>query len=304
MLDIIKNKKNVKDRIKTLKHSILNSKVFSPKDVSKFIFLCGANRDTNNISERRKALIDFSQKHLPHTQFFLAEQMFSTLQEEGHKGNILDIEHEISQFADHIVIVLESSSSFTELGAFSHSTLRKKLIVINDSKFKLSDSFINNGPLKAIEEVSGESSVIYYKMSEDGVHRLDSIGDVFKPLYEILKDPLRGRSSAIKLDSCNPSVNFNKQSAMFIHDLIYFTGPITHKELIEVVKQIFGDSDFKLREHIAILRSFDSLARNNNGMYRSQLRKTYYVYKFDVNKLISVFRNHLLKLHPERLYEY
>lgn len=304
MLRLIKDKRNIQDKLKTLRHSISSSKVYSPKNVSKFVFLCGGNKDKDSISERRKALIEFSQVHLPDTQFFLAEKMFSTLQKEEHKVNLLDIEHEISQFADHIVLVLESPSSFAELGAFSHNKLRSKLIVINDSEFKNSESFINAGPLKAIEEASNKKNVIYYKMSSDGVHRLDSIGDVFTELYDLLKEPIKGRSTAIALDACNPAKNFNKQSAMFVHDVIYFTGPITHKELAEVAKQIFGDADFKLKEHVAILGAFNSVTRNRDGLYKSLIGKPYYVYKYDVNKLISTFRNHLLKACPERVFEY
>lgn len=302
MLEVIRKKKGVRDRIQTLKNSISNSSVYSPRDVTKFIFLCGANKDENSISERRKSLIKFSKQHLPHAQFFLAEKMFSTLQKEEHKGNLLDIETEISQFADHIVIVLESPSSFAELGAFSHKLLRNKLIIINDKRFEKSNSFVNLGPLKAVKEAAGDESVIYYKMNDDGVFRLDAIGDTFDHLHGILKDPIKGKSRPISLDACDPSSNFNKASAMLVHDLIYFTGPITHKELVEVVKIIFGNKNFKLKEHVAILGAFESVSRDDIGLYRSNMRSPYYEYRFDINKLISTFRNHLMKSYPERIY--
>ena len=305
MYDLIKNKKLIKERIQALNHSISASRVFLPKNVSKFIFLCGANKSKNSISERRTSLIAFAQKNLPHTQFFLAEKMFTILQKEGHKDNILDIEHEISQFADHILIVLESPSSFAELGAFSHKELRKKLIVINDSKFESSPSFINMGPLKAIEEASGKNNVIHYKMENDGVHKLDAIGDVYKPLYELLKEPIKGKASAINIDSCNPAKNFNKLSAMFVHDLIYFAGPVNYKELVEILIQLFGDKqDFKLKQHVAILVAFESITRNDSGLFRSKVGMPYYEYRFDINKFVSTFRNYTLKFFPERIYEY
>lgn len=302
MLYEIKNKKLLKEKILTLKRSIQRSKVSSPTNVLKFVFLCGANKDKDSISERRKALIEFSNKHLVHAQFFLAERMFSTLQKEGHKGNILDVEHQISNFADHILIILESPSAFTELGAFAHTKLREKLIVINDKQYEHEKSFINLGPIKAIEEHSGKQNILNYKMSADGIKRLDAIGDVFAPLYELLKEPIKGKASAIKLDSCDPSKHFDKNSAMFIHDLIYFTGLIYLKELVEVLKIIFGDNSFKLKEHLAILTAFESIQRNDNGIYKSNIGKTYYDYKFDTNKIISSFRNYMLKGYPERIY--
>ncbi|HLP97703.1 MAG TPA: retron St85 family effector protein [Sideroxyarcus sp.] len=301
MYNLIKNKKLVKERIEHLRNAIASSRVYRPRNLAKLVFLCGANNN-NSISERRKALIEFAKTHLPHTQFFIAEKMFSILLEEGHKGNILDIENDISEFADHILIVLESNSSFAELGAFSHKKLRSNLIVINDSQYESSNSFINLGPLKAILESSGKNSIIHYKMSKDGIHRKDAIGDVFKPLHDLLKEPLRSHASAIDLNTCNPATNYDKFSAMFVHDLIYFSGPVNHKELVEILIQIFGNQRFKLKEHVAILAAFESIERDSAGLFRSKLGKTYYEYRFDTNKLISTFRNYTLKFYPERFY--
>lgn len=303
MLNEIRNKKVLREKIQILQRSIESSKVYRPTNISKFVFLCGANKDKDSISERRKALIDFSSIHLKHTQFFLAEKMFATLKKEGHKGNILDVEHKISEFSDHIVIILESSSAFAELGAFAHTELRNKLIVINDKQYKDENSFINLGPIKAIEECSGKQNIINYAMSLDGINRRDAIGDVFDPLYELLKEPIKEKkASAINLETCDPSKKFDKNSAMFVHDLIYFTGPIYLKELVEVLKIIFGDVSFKIKEHLAILTAFKSISRNDDGFYKSNIDKTYYEYRFDTNKLISTFRNYMLKSYPERIY--
>ena len=255
MLDIIKNKTSLKDELSSLRKAISASKVYTPKKVREFVFLCGANATNLNISARRKALMKFAETHLPDVQFFIAEDVFFTLEQEAHKGNLLDIEDNIAEFADKIIIVLESESAFTELGFFSHTKLRNKLIVINNSKFIESKSFINKGPIKAIEETPGKERIIYYKMREDGVHKVDSIGDVYAPLYEILSRRHQKRSSPISpinLDDCNPGVHFNKKSAMMVHDLIYFSGPILHAELVEVLKLIFGPQSFnKVKEHEA-----------------------------------------------------
>lgn len=302
MLNLIKKNELIKHEIGVLKRNISISRVYLPKNVPKIIFLCGAN-NKDSMSERRKALMNFAKNHLQHTQFFLAEGMFPILQKEGHKDNILDIEHEISEFADHILIVLESPSSFAELGAFSHEKLRKKLIIINDSKYLTTSSFINLGPLKAIEEASGKKNIISYQMKDDGVHRRDAIGDVYAPLYELLKERIEGKASAIDLDQCNPAKKFDKYSAMFIHDLIYFTGPINHKELIQILIQLFGDEDFKLKQHVAILVAFGTILRNESTFFKSTIGKTFYDYRFDINKLISTFRNYTLKFFPERIYE-
>ncbi len=164
---------SVSKSILHLKGAIESSLVHRPKKTNRFVFLCGANKKKNEISERRKALIAFASKNLPHNKFFLAEKVFTFLSAEGHKGNLIDIENQISRFSDHILIILESQSAFAELGAFSHEELRKKLIVINDKKFEDAESFVNLGPIKAIEEVSGKNHILNYKMKDDGVHSLD-----------------------------------------------------------------------------------------------------------------------------------
>jgi len=305
MFNEIKTKKLIHKRVDALQQAIKNSRVYLPSDISKFVFLCGANKTPKEISERRKALIEFSKTHLPHTHFFLAEKMFKTLKDEDHKGNILDVENLISDFSDYILIILESPSAFTELGAFSHDKLRSKLVVINNLDFKKEESFINLGPIKAIEETSGPKRIIYYNMSNDGVINRDAIGDTFHEIYELFKDPIKSTGKAVDLESLNPSTQFDKKSAMFIHDLIYLSGPIFHKELIEILKLIFGKNNYNKVTHLlAILSSFDSIERNNKGLYRSKLNKTYYDFRFDISKYISTFRNYTLKDYPERLYAY
>lgn len=305
MLKEIKNKKLLHSGIDALRSAMQKSRVFLPRNLSKFVFLCGANKGPGQISERRQALIEFSKAHLPHTQFFLAERMFSTLIDEGHKGNILDVEHLISNFSDRIIIVLESPSSFAELGAFSHDKLREKLIVINDEKFKNISSFVNNGPIKAIEEAAGLKSILHYKMREDGVLNRDGIGGIFFNLHELFKEPVKPMAKAIDFDSLDPSKNFDKYSAMFIHDLIHMTGPLAHKEIIELLIKIFGNLAFNKVVHLlAILSSFESIERNKNGLYRSKLKGTYLEYRFDSDILVSTFRNYVLKSYPERLYGY
>ena len=89
---------------------------------------------------------------------------------------------------------------------------------------------------------------------------------------------------------------------MFIHDLIYFTGPIKLIELVEVLKIVFGDNPFKLTNNLAILTAFEFIRRNEEGIYKINTGKTYYRYKFDTNDLISTFRNYMFKGYPKRIY--
>jgi hypothetical protein len=302
LLQLLRRKRLIKERVAFFRKKLENGSIIRQKNVSKFVFLCGANKDENSMSERRKALMAFSKEHLPNVQFFIAERIFSELK---HEGNILDIENDISEFADIVLIVLESESAFTELGAFSHEKLRSKLIIINDKKYEKSNSFVNLGPIKAIEEAKGKEYIISYKMKENGVQVRDAIGDVFNPLFKLLKEPLPYKSMVMQPSLCNPALLFNKDSIMFIHDLIYIAGPIYYRELVELLLQIFGTYNFKhLKEHLAMLIEFQVIEKNKNLLYRSILNECYLKYQFDLNKIISIFRNISQKYYQDRIYEY
>ena len=80
---------------------------------------------------------------------------------------------------------------------------------------------------------------------------------------------------------------------------------INHGELIELLLQIFGKHDFKyLSEQLAMLIAFEAIERNKNQLYRSKLNECYLKYQFDINKIISIFRNISQKYYQDRIYEY
>ena len=169
-----------------LKESIESKKVYNDKSVAHFVFLCGANKPNTEppeISERRAAIQEFGRRHLPDTRFILAENVFEYLVKSHgeYRNNILDLESEFSFISDHIIIILESNSTFSELGAFSYPMeLREKLIIINDKQFRDKTSFVNMGPIKAIEERwDGANPILWYNMRGDGVSHRDAIGDTF-----------------------------------------------------------------------------------------------------------------------------
>ena len=226
------------------------------------------------------------------------------LQSEGHNGNVLDVENEISKFADFIIIVLESYSSFAELGAFSHKELRDKLVIINDKRYLHTPSFINLGPIKAVKESVGEHRIISYKMKENGLTTLDAIGTIYGELHKILQTTKPKKQKALSLSDCDPSLVFDKFSLMFIHDLIYFAGPVKYIEVLELCFQLFGKKSFnKLKEHIGMLAAINAVNRGNNGLIRSNRGKLYLHYPFDENRTISLFRNITQKKFGNRFYE-
>ncbi len=268
---------------------------------NQLIFLCGANLPDSEVpSARREAIKQFVEGLSVDYHVIYAEGVFKELSKLGHKKNVLDLEHEISDIADKIIIVMESESAICELGAFAHQYFRNKLIIINDSKYKSKDSFINVGPIAAAEEV--KAPVLWYPMAQTGIYSRDGIGATFKALAEAIRGNRPSRSERVTDDLTD--LKPNKISIYFVHDLVLFTGPLSNNELIAVFKTAFGIKSYdNVPRLLGVLRAAGLIASYCVGgtwVYRSKIDKPFLKYPSNVNALMASFRNfHLLK-NPER----
>lgn len=297
----------VRRRLDNLKSSLQNNQVWRPTDDHHFVFLCGANRTQNcGISARRAAITEFAARFLPNTKIFLAEKVFETLLPEGDKLNLLDTERSLTNFADTILIVLESGSAFCELGAFSIDiTLRKKIVVVNDSQYEDVTSFINLGPLAAIRSANKEF-ILSYKMSSQGVETIDGIGDIFPKLYKILYRETLKKRSRVTIDDCRPNSLLSKDAFRFLHDIVYFTQPITHSEIIQILIHIFGEGTYDdVKRLLGLLRAVNELEVhqiNSIPHYVTAAIKPYFDYDhLDKTSIIAAFRSRHLRVDAARL---
>ena len=265
------------------------------------IFLCGANQREGVPSVRRQAVKSFLTLLSDANRVVYAEGVLAELAKIGNKGNVLDLEHEISQIADKIIIILESESAFCELGAFSHPALRQKLIVVNDEHFSSSLSFINTGPLAALYEK--KAPVLWYPMSEDGVTQLDAIGSVFGGLEKATYAHPWGRSDRLHEDLA--ALETNKPTLYLVHDLVLFTGPCSYEEMVAMLKRMFGDHRYdRLKKLLGVLRAAGLISSSLVGgswVYRTHSPRPYLTYdKVDVSALTAAFRGFHLRTNPGR----
>lgn len=273
-----------------------------------FVFICGANnKEGNDISPRRKSVIEFAKHNLPNTEFLLAEKVFEALQAENKKENILEVEHTISEFSDYILIILESNSTFTELGAFSKKELLEKLIVINNSAYANSKSFINLGPINLIKSNSPDQLILY--PMAPGVEDPDAIGSTFFQLKKILSTRKSTRGHTLTKGDLADFEKINKKKVMFIHDLIYLAGHINRPDIITLLKRLFNEKqDYKIiSRYLALLCSFNFITQvkgndSASTYYYSNRDTPYLIYKRDINNIISIFRLYNLKERPEAIY--
>lgn len=246
-------------------------------------------------------ILEYVNKRIKHVNIFLAEPIFKFLNENGNSDNIIDIENELSTFADNIVIVLESESAFCELGAFAASTkVRGKIIVINDSKFSNDLSFINLGPIKAIKESAKRPQILNYKMDKDGKVHGDNIGLVYEPLRKLLEhDPKKRR---VRVTEYNPNDYFNKESLKFVHDLIFISQPVYTRELEIIIKILFGTSNSaRIGKHVGLLLATKQITRHNKKL-KSNFDDYFYEYDgFDIEAAIVTFKNMYFKHQTARL---
>lgn len=263
-------------------------------------FLCGANASTHEPSARRKAVKAFIESKSPDFRVIYAENVFRELVRIGSKRNSLDIEHEISLIADKILIILESESAFCELGAFAHKNLRDKLIVINDAKFQTADSFINTGPLEAMKEIA--APVFWYPMAAHGVHSTDGIGATFYSLHVELTKLGSTRNRRINKDISD--LADDKESLFFVHDLVLFTGPITHKELVNVLIHAFGKKNYdSLKNLLGVLKATSLICTKEVGSdiaYMASNVKPFFKYPIETSALTASFRRFHKKFNADR----
>ncbi len=299
MRNLVDKSSAISNRLKRLGLAIKASPP-SLSRAKKLVFLCGANRDINVPSFRREAVKKFIERLSNDYSVIYAEAVFAELRNIGHRKNALDLEHEISEFADKIVIILESESAFCELGAFAHKTLREKLVVINDARFRASESFINTGPISAMGEV--KAPVLWYPMSTMTRMSVDGIGATFSGLKEALDLNKSKRSLIVNRDLSD--LKKDKVSLYFVHDFVLFCGPISYRELVDIFLVVFGDKRYDLLSSLlGILRAAGLIFGNKVGdvwVYRAAAMSPFLNYGIKTYSIMAAFRTFHLKNNPER----
>lgn len=286
------------ETLNIIRAAIKDGEVKREERSPRLIFLCGANKPEHlggGLSERRSAVRSFIEKKISPSFVIVAEHFFETLTKHfKSQSNLLDEEYFLSEIADDVIIILESESAFCELGAFSHNDLREKVIVINNKKFYKSKSFINLGPIDAIDKSTKRNPIILYDMEDTGIQLLDGIGDTFSELQKAINHNHKS-IKPVTSELLQPSRRFeaNKSALMFAADFIYFNSPVTFKDLISSYKVIFPnwDSYDGLKKLISLLNGLNLINYNCSGEpIETNMNKTFYGYGKHEDDLILNFK--------------
>lgn len=180
------------------------------------------------------------------------------------------------------------------------------MIIINDSKFEDAKSFVNEGPIAAAKE--RKSHVFWYDMANDGLGRVDSIGEIFGDLKSCL-DLSRSKKEEVSFfKEGRIGFDMNKGSMYLLHDIVLIMGVPSYKEIVSFLVSSFGDGKYDLIKNIiGVLRSSGFLSVHNLGdesgrwFYRSNKRELLLDYGFSTHKLMASFRSFFEKNDMDRL---
>lgn len=256
------------------------------------LFLCGGASNKSYVSNR-----DQLRKRLEKDKklsIFYPEDMFMELLSRK-KYDLFTLENFLAENSDLIMIVCESSGSFTELGAFtSNEKTLNKLVVLIQKRYKNDKSFIMQGPVRYIE-THDKKNVIYFN---------NDLDDMGKAVEEYLKYWFyRNKKYTRKYDNYKKEINLISGQFYFILLLLYFYNKIETKEMSEAIRHVYQERKFKANQFeilytAALKRLYKEgmLIKNvENGLnYYKLSKKGYYTVKYLLKDVMVANRGKLI----------
>lgn len=150
-------KKELSEVQKTEFANLIKNNLFIDNQRITTIFLCGG--DVTNEKFARFKLAQFFMK-MKRVEVFYPEDLFDDLLAGQGQHSLLSLENILAESVDAIVIVPESPGSFAELGAFSNNEkLSRKMVCVQDNKFRFKKSFLNYGPIRLLKKLNASSVI-------------------------------------------------------------------------------------------------------------------------------------------------
>ncbi len=234
------------------------------------IFLCGANTKD---SVRYKLKLYFEKHYANEFEFILAEDLNKLVPE---KSDLLSQENILAYYSDCLMIILESPSSFAELGAFANhrfvgpanaaiaknnEELIKKILVLNRLKFENEPSFINKGPIRKVKTQSKFKEIYYYKTPSTVLEVADSIINGIKDSL-----PKYGSHSTVSnvKDLLDEKSYSKRDSLQFYLEIVRLLCPIPKTEFIKVFFKLTNIENTSIDEILGILTTLKYIEEIGN----------------------------------------
>ena len=226
-------------------------KIHTLEGIPKFVFICGKqiideatgkpHEEEKMIEEKnrryflRKALSEYKRSVTGFSED--RNIVLPVLSEELYKEksvvmtDLLTFENILCSLSDEVLLILESDGTKCELGAFaSDQDLVKKLCVINNNDYEFKNSFISQGPIRKIKEISDQIIFVDYNDFDNFMANL--------VLQQYLKD-IKEKNVVYKPNSSDEDLDVKNliYELMAIFELFE---PLTEREIVYLYKEFKG----------------------------------------------------------------
>lgn len=215
----------------------------------KFVMLCG--KDMSIVKkDNRYYTSELIKQRRPDIFVIYTEKVFSIIEHDNYL-DLLKFEELLIEISDGVVLFLESFGTACELGAFSYiDTLAKKMLVYVSDKFQHDSSFINDGPLRRIQNLSSidDNRVIYTHFNPNGNVDFGNREVYNSILNFVIKKFISLDKDNILFDSDNKIIHIRPQLLMFlIIDLVYVFDFIDEKKVFKDLKWILNAENYRFK---------------------------------------------------------
>lgn len=225
--------KKIIDLAKTIQKNVKIVPASNSGNYFTYVFLCGGFMYKGDNRDILKTLLS-SRTDI---RCLYSEELFQDID-----LDLLSFEELLVEYSTNVIIILESYGSACELGAFTYiDKLLNKIIVVNDSKHKGKNTFINDGPIRKISNIN-KANVFYEEFIDDPTKGRPVL-IVSTELYQRLVNEIP-KEKTFKKDSL-----YTKDETLYINDILYFQiiifevinffGPLIHTEIIDIIYTLY-----------------------------------------------------------------
>jgi len=189
-------------------------------DLSRYIFLCGAGSAD---SVRNALRIELEALKV---NVLYPEDLFMDMIAIDKSNDLFSFERLLADESNAICVICESIGSAAELGAFvQNDSLRPKLILCTELKYKKEKNFIISGPFRFHEKNNGQA--FYYR--KDNLKKLaKDISGALAQIPGIWKRPSIQKEDVSLIGMIN-----------YIPIALWFCGTINRRVLFDILREIY-----------------------------------------------------------------
>jgi hypothetical protein len=265
----------------------------------RIIFVCGGEIDPAKAT-LRSDFVTWARKNIePDARILLSEVAYRAASDIGKSFiNIALFEELLSSISDCILIFPESAGSYSEVGIFAViERIRNKTLIANDSSHEKNDSFLNLGPIHAINTDSRFLSSVDFDSTRGSDPSF--AGRIWKRIKDRTKNFEDPRRPDILHFVDMPPVD----RVAIISWILNITGIARLADLLGILRAVYKKNkrdSIMLKETLGLLLAIEQISMPANELYRTNPRPEFGLsVSIDEPKLKALFRLFWIKEFPK-----